>query len=67
MCGVNGVFAYRDAAPAPSETELLAVRDAMAARGPDGVGDCGGAQTADAASAIGAWRSSIPPTGPPSR
>jgi len=38
MCGVNGVFAYRDAAPAPTEAELLAVRDAMAARGPDGSG-----------------------------
>ena len=38
MCGVNGVFAYRAAAPAPTERELLAVRDAMAARGPDGAG-----------------------------
>ena len=38
MCGVNGVFAYRDAAPAPSEAELLATRDAMVARGPDGSG-----------------------------
>jgi len=38
MCGVNGAFAYGDAAPAPSEAELLAVRDAMAARGPDGSG-----------------------------
>jgi len=38
MCGVNGVFAYAAAAPSPSEHELLAVRDAMAARGPDGAG-----------------------------
>jgi asparagine synthase (glutamine-hydrolysing) len=38
MCGVNGVFAYRDAAPGPDEAELLAVREAMAARGPDGAG-----------------------------
>ena len=38
MCGVNGVFAYGAAAPAPSERELLSVRDAMAARGPDGSG-----------------------------
>ncbi len=38
MCGVNGVFAYGAAAPAPSERELLAVREAMAARGPDGSG-----------------------------
>jgi asparagine synthase (glutamine-hydrolysing) len=38
MCGVNGVFAYGAAAPAPSERELIVVRDAMAARGPDGAG-----------------------------
>jgi asparagine synthase (glutamine-hydrolysing) len=38
MCGVNGVLAYGAAAPAPSERELLAVRDAMARRGPDGSG-----------------------------
>jgi len=38
MCGVNGVFAYAAAAPMPSAPELLAVRDAMAARGPDGFG-----------------------------
>ncbi|HZZ90789.1 MAG TPA: asparagine synthetase B, partial [Caulobacteraceae bacterium] len=38
MCGVNGVFAHGSAAPRPSEAELLAVRDAMAARGPDGAG-----------------------------
>jgi asparagine synthase (glutamine-hydrolysing) len=38
MCGVNGIFAYAAAAPAPSDSELLAVRDAMAARGPDGAG-----------------------------
>ncbi len=39
MCGVNGVFAYRAAAPAPDRAELLRVRDAMTARGPDGLGD----------------------------
>ena len=39
MCGVNGIFAYRAAAPAPDHAELLRVRDAMAARGPDGVGE----------------------------
>ena len=38
MCGVNGVFAYGATAPRPSEGELIAVRDAMAARGPDGAG-----------------------------
>ncbi len=39
MCGVNGVFAYASAAPAPDRAELLRVRDAMAARGPDGAGE----------------------------
>jgi asparagine synthase (glutamine-hydrolysing) len=38
MCGVNGLFAYGGAAPAPDARELLATRDAMAARGPDGAG-----------------------------
>src|SRR5580658_4941631 len=39
MCGVNGVFAYGRAAPAPDMAEMLRVRDAMAARGPDGIGE----------------------------
>jgi asparagine synthase (glutamine-hydrolysing) len=38
MCGINGVYAYHDAASAPAEAELLATRDSMAARGPDGAG-----------------------------
>jgi asparagine synthase (glutamine-hydrolysing) len=38
MCGVNGIFAYHPAANAPDEVELLATRDAMRARGPDGSG-----------------------------
>jgi asparagine synthase (glutamine-hydrolysing) len=38
MCGINGLFAYNTAAPAPTERELIATRDHMAARGPDGVG-----------------------------
>jgi asparagine synthase (glutamine-hydrolysing) len=38
MCGVNGIFAYHSAAGAPDEDELLATRDAMRARGPDGSG-----------------------------
>jgi asparagine synthase (glutamine-hydrolysing) len=38
MCGINGVFAYGPNAPAPNPDELIAVRDHMAARGPDGVG-----------------------------
>jgi asparagine synthase (glutamine-hydrolysing) len=38
MCGVNGIFAYHLAASAPEEVELIATRDAMRARGPDGSG-----------------------------
>jgi asparagine synthase (glutamine-hydrolysing) len=38
MCGINGVFAYRPGAPQPNERELLAVRETMVARGPDGDG-----------------------------
>src|SRR5215472_7914469 len=38
MCGVNGIFAYHPAASAPEELELLATRDAMRERGPDGSG-----------------------------
>jgi asparagine synthase (glutamine-hydrolysing) len=38
MCGVNGIFAYHPAANTPKQAELLATRDAMRARGPDGSG-----------------------------
>jgi asparagine synthase (glutamine-hydrolysing) len=38
MCGINGVFAYHPASSAPDPAELLATRDAMRARGPDGSG-----------------------------
>lgn len=38
MCGVNGIFAFHAAADAPDENELLATREAMRARGPDGFG-----------------------------
>jgi asparagine synthase (glutamine-hydrolysing) len=38
MCGLNGIFAYHTAAGRPAETELLATRDAMRSRGPDGAG-----------------------------
>src|ERR1700730_17131817 len=38
MCGINGIFAYHLASSAPGEAELLATRDAMRARGPDGSG-----------------------------
>jgi asparagine synthase (glutamine-hydrolysing) len=36
MCGLNGIFAYHPAAGLPIETELLATREAMRSRGPDG-------------------------------
>ncbi len=38
MCGINGIFAYHPASSAPQESALLATRDAMSARGPDGAG-----------------------------
>ena len=38
MCGINGIFAYHAAANVPKEAELVATRDAMSARGPDGMG-----------------------------
>ncbi len=36
MCGLNGIFAYHPAAGAPINGELLATREAMRNRGPDG-------------------------------
>jgi asparagine synthase (glutamine-hydrolysing) len=36
MCGLNGIFAYHPAAGFPTNTELLATREAMRTRGPDG-------------------------------
>jgi asparagine synthase (glutamine-hydrolysing) len=38
VCGINGIFAYQAAAGSPSKGELLATREAMRARGPDGMG-----------------------------
>jgi asparagine synthase (glutamine-hydrolysing) len=38
MCGINGIFAYHPAASRPREDELLATREAMRWRGPDGAG-----------------------------
>ena len=38
MCGINGIFAYHRAANIPAGPELIATRDAMRARGPDGSG-----------------------------
>ena len=39
MCGIAGVFAYDNSAPPADRAELRAVRDHMAARGPDGKGE----------------------------
>jgi asparagine synthase (glutamine-hydrolysing) len=38
MCGIAGFFEYDHRGHAPSEAELLLIRDAMAQRGPDGAG-----------------------------
>jgi asparagine synthase (glutamine-hydrolysing) len=39
MCGLNGIFAYKRSAGLPKQAELLATRDAMIRRGPDGAGE----------------------------
>jgi asparagine synthase (glutamine-hydrolysing) len=39
VCGLNAIFAYNHSASAPERRELLATRDAMSARGPDGAGE----------------------------
>ena len=36
MCGISGIYSYAANAPPVSREELLATRDAMARRGPDG-------------------------------
>ena len=38
MCGINGIFAFHSASGEPKEAELISTRDAMRARGPDGLG-----------------------------
>lgn len=38
MCGIAGIFAYREAAQPVNSEELLRIRDAMRNRGPDGEG-----------------------------
>ncbi len=38
MCGIVAIHAFRSDAPPVHESELVAIRDAMAARGPDGFG-----------------------------
>jgi asparagine synthase (glutamine-hydrolysing) len=39
MCGIAGIYAYGERTEAPQQKELLAIRDHMAARGPDGAGE----------------------------
>jgi asparagine synthase (glutamine-hydrolysing) len=39
MCAINGIFAFAKGAGAPARGELLATREAMVARGPDGAGE----------------------------
>lgn len=39
MCGINGIFAYHRASNDPAAAQLIATRDAMAVRGPDGSGE----------------------------
>src|SRR5436190_12511599 len=56
MCGLNGIFAYHPAAIAPDQTELIATRDAMRARGPDG---CGTWRSAEGRCALAHRRLSI--------
>lgn len=38
MCGIAGIVAYQPQAPGVDEAELIAIRDRMLARGPDGAG-----------------------------
>lgn len=38
MCGIAGIFAYREGAPPVGEVELLRIRERMITRGPDGAG-----------------------------
>ena len=38
MCGIAGIFNYRQPAPPVNKEELLMVREAMHKRGPDGCG-----------------------------
>jgi asparagine synthase (glutamine-hydrolysing) len=38
MCGIAGIFVYRQGAPRADRDDLLRIRDAMNRRGPDGAG-----------------------------
>src|ERR1700758_734212 len=39
MCGIAALFAYHSAAPNVEREEILAIRDHMVLRGPDGAGE----------------------------
>src|ERR1700681_4649101 len=39
MCGIAGIYAHHSAANASDRAELRRIRDHMAARGPDGLGE----------------------------
>ena len=39
MCGIAGIYAFSPSAPPADRAELRAIRDHMAARGPDGLGE----------------------------
>ena len=39
MCGLNGIYAYNVSAGKPKRDELIATRDSMTSRGPDGFGE----------------------------
>ena len=56
MCGIVALFAYGAEAPAPERDEVLRIRDAMTARGPDGSGLW---QSADGRVALGHRRLAI--------
>ena len=43
MCGIAGILAYGPGGTRPDRRELIAIRDHMAARGPDGTGEWTGA------------------------
>ena len=38
MCGIAAILAYDTSSPGVDEAELVAIRDSMASRGPDGAG-----------------------------
>ena len=38
MCGIVAIYSFREGAPAVDEHELVAARDCMTSRGPDGCG-----------------------------